>query len=318
MAVSEDLSKLSDELRKLSARAKEAEKHAAAARDKTKADIEADRDDARAVGEQQAQELREKADEGRERISIGGPMSREAGTRRSPKFAPTSTPAKQSTTCTRPSTAQTGPRKRRGMRSTSPTRPWSRPSTPCSMPRSRGWRPTTCPRKRLRPPRCGATPTGAEDPVRGSSALSRPSPALPLRRRRLRGDTGLPMDRNGDRGTVPLAPGATAVQPRASRASRGAVRAAVGGPERLCGSCLRSRRQRQDDAGALVARGRGLSEHTAWVAVEPRERDAQHFWLVGDQRAREGDRRLRRAARPDARISRRGRDRAGAGGPTFG
>ena len=30
----------------------------------------------------------------------------------------------------------------------------------------------------------------------------------------------------------------------------------------------------------------GLSERTAWVAVEPRERDAQHFWLVGDRRAR--------------------------------
>ena len=24
----------------------------------------------------------------------------------------------------------------------------------------------------------------------------------------------------------------------------------------------------------------GVSEHTAWVAVEPRERDAQHFWLA--------------------------------------
>jgi hypothetical protein len=69
MAVSEDLSKLSDELRRLSARADEAEKHVAAAREKTKADIEADRDAARAAGEQQAQELREKADEGRDRIS---------------------------------------------------------------------------------------------------------------------------------------------------------------------------------------------------------------------------------------------------------
>ena len=24
----------------------------------------------------------------------------------------------------------------------------------------------------------------------------------------------------------------------------------------------------------------GVSEHTAWVAVEQRERDAQHFWLA--------------------------------------
>ena len=50
MAVSEDLTKLSDELRRLSARAEEAEKRVAAAREKTKADIEADRDAARAVG----------------------------------------------------------------------------------------------------------------------------------------------------------------------------------------------------------------------------------------------------------------------------
>ena len=68
MAVSEDLSKLSDELRKLSARATEAEDRVAAAREKTKAGIEADRDAARAVGEQQAQALREKAEEGHDRI----------------------------------------------------------------------------------------------------------------------------------------------------------------------------------------------------------------------------------------------------------
>jgi hypothetical protein len=69
MAVSEDLSKLADELGKLSARAKEAEGRVAAAREKNKADIKADREAARAVGEQQAQELREKAEEGRDRIS---------------------------------------------------------------------------------------------------------------------------------------------------------------------------------------------------------------------------------------------------------
>ncbi len=70
MAVSEDLTKLSDELRKLSARAEEAEGHVSAVREKTKADIEADRDAARAVGEQQAKQLRESADEGRDRISV--------------------------------------------------------------------------------------------------------------------------------------------------------------------------------------------------------------------------------------------------------
>lgn len=69
MAVSEGLTKLSDEVRRLSARAQEAEDRVAAARVKTKADIEADRDATRAVGEQQAQALREKAEEGRDRIS---------------------------------------------------------------------------------------------------------------------------------------------------------------------------------------------------------------------------------------------------------
>lgn len=69
MPASEDLSKLSDELGKLSARAKGAEDRVAAAREKTKADIEADREAARVVGEQQAQALREKAEEGGDRIS---------------------------------------------------------------------------------------------------------------------------------------------------------------------------------------------------------------------------------------------------------
>ena len=69
MAVSKDLSKLSDELGKLAARAKEAEDRVAASRDKTKADLEADREQARAVGEQQAQALREQAEGGRDRIS---------------------------------------------------------------------------------------------------------------------------------------------------------------------------------------------------------------------------------------------------------
>lgn len=60
---------LSDDLTKLADRAKEAEGHGAAAREKAKADVEADRDNARAVGEQQARALREMADERKGRIS---------------------------------------------------------------------------------------------------------------------------------------------------------------------------------------------------------------------------------------------------------
>lgn len=60
---------LSDDLSKLTTRAKEAEDRATAAREKTKADLEADRDNARAVGEQQAADLRDLAEENKGRIS---------------------------------------------------------------------------------------------------------------------------------------------------------------------------------------------------------------------------------------------------------
>ena len=60
---------LSDQLAKLSQRAKEAEEHAAAARDKTKADVENDRENARATAQAQADRLHESADANRARIS---------------------------------------------------------------------------------------------------------------------------------------------------------------------------------------------------------------------------------------------------------
>ena len=60
---------VSDDLSKLTTRAKEAEDRAAAAREKAKADLEADLNNARAVGEQQAGDLRQQAEEGKGRIS---------------------------------------------------------------------------------------------------------------------------------------------------------------------------------------------------------------------------------------------------------
>ncbi len=60
---------LSDDLSRLAARTKEAEDRAAAAQGKAEADLEADLENARAVGEQQAEELRTKAEEGKGRIS---------------------------------------------------------------------------------------------------------------------------------------------------------------------------------------------------------------------------------------------------------
>ncbi|HXF00142.1 MAG TPA: hypothetical protein VN458_07330 [Solirubrobacterales bacterium] len=60
---------LSDQLAKLSTRAKEAEDHAAAARDKAKADVEKDRELARGTADAQAEHLREAANEGKGQIS---------------------------------------------------------------------------------------------------------------------------------------------------------------------------------------------------------------------------------------------------------
>ena len=69
MAVSDQLTKLADELRKLSARAQEAETHAGSARDKAKADLEQDVDSARASTQARADELRATAEERKGSIS---------------------------------------------------------------------------------------------------------------------------------------------------------------------------------------------------------------------------------------------------------
>ena len=60
---------LSDDLTKLAARAKDAEDHAVAAQSKTKADLEADVENARAVAQTEADRLHESADANRARIS---------------------------------------------------------------------------------------------------------------------------------------------------------------------------------------------------------------------------------------------------------
>jgi hypothetical protein len=60
---------LSDQLRRLANRAEEAERNAAAASNKAKADLEQDRESSRAVAQQEAEQLREAADAGRGKIS---------------------------------------------------------------------------------------------------------------------------------------------------------------------------------------------------------------------------------------------------------
>jgi hypothetical protein len=69
MAVSEQLTKLADELTRLAARAQEAENRATAARSKAKADLEQDIDSARASTQAQAEKLHAKAEEGKGSIS---------------------------------------------------------------------------------------------------------------------------------------------------------------------------------------------------------------------------------------------------------
>ena len=61
---------LSDQLAELAARAKEAEDRATAARDKSKADLEADVETARASAQDRAKKLRESADANKNKLSV--------------------------------------------------------------------------------------------------------------------------------------------------------------------------------------------------------------------------------------------------------
>jgi hypothetical protein len=61
---------LSDQLTELAARAREAEDNAVAAQGKTRADLQADVETARASAEAQAQKLRESADANRNKLSV--------------------------------------------------------------------------------------------------------------------------------------------------------------------------------------------------------------------------------------------------------
>ena len=61
---------LSDQLTELSARAKQAEDRAAAARDKSKADVQADVETARASAQDRAKKLRESAEANKNKLSV--------------------------------------------------------------------------------------------------------------------------------------------------------------------------------------------------------------------------------------------------------
>src|SRR5271166_5345137 len=70
MALSDQLTALSDRLAELSARAKQAEEHAAVAREKSKEDLNADVETARASAQAQAKKLRESAEANKNKLSV--------------------------------------------------------------------------------------------------------------------------------------------------------------------------------------------------------------------------------------------------------
>ena len=61
---------LSDQLTELTARAKSAEEHAAAAHGKAKADVQADVEKARASAQDRAEKLRESAEANKNKLSV--------------------------------------------------------------------------------------------------------------------------------------------------------------------------------------------------------------------------------------------------------
>ena len=301
MAASEGMSKLSDDLRKLSARAKEAEDHAAAARAKAKADIEADRDDARAVGEQQAQALREKVDEGHEQIS-----DRWADVQRSwdERVA-----AIRADIESRKAEHDLHKAEHRADRAEDEAEyaiafaysaiveaeyavldaAWARMEA------------DDLSKERTGRLRAAPLPPGAEGPPGVlRPTLTRVYVALSAAAREiLVAYESQPGPRECGYWTggiaTPRSPVRTRSPPSESRRPRAGWCVA-----RRCSSGYRRPRPTVWFWSALpraaarrcwCARGSrtaGLSEHTAWVAVEQRERDAQHFWLVGGQRARGG------------------------------
>ncbi len=70
MALSEQLAALSNDLTQLTARAKEAEEHTTAARNKSKAELNADVETARASAQAQAKKLRESAEANKNKLSV--------------------------------------------------------------------------------------------------------------------------------------------------------------------------------------------------------------------------------------------------------
>ena len=293
MAASDGMSKLSDDLRKLSARAKEAEDHAAAARAKAKADIEADRDDARAVGEQQAQALREKVDEGHEHIS-----DRWADVQRSWDERVAAIRADIEARKAEHDLHKAEHRADRAEDEAEYAIAFAYSAIveaeysvlDAALGEDGGRRPVEGEdRSHLR---AAPLPPGAE-----GLATRGPPPTLPACRGAEAAARGywLPMNRNRDldsagtgrrhRDTALAGPGPLTPERDPSTQSRVVRREALF--ERLSATpadCLALVCAPAGSGKTMLVRtwleDSGVSEHTAWVAVEPRERDAQHFWLA--------------------------------------
>ena len=135
---------LSDQLTELTARAKNAEEHAAAAQGKAKADVQADVEKARASAQDRAKKLRESAEANKNKLSVWWYDLQHTWNEHVAKIREDSTRSGLSTTWIAPSGAPSGERTTRCSRLTSRTRRSRRRSTQCSTLNWRGWRQTSC------------------------------------------------------------------------------------------------------------------------------------------------------------------------------
>ena len=135
---------LSDQLAELATRAKEAEDRATAARDKSKADLEADVEPRERLLKTGLRSCASRLTRTRTSSQSGGTTYSARGTSTSRRFATTSRASELSTTWIEPSGAPSIERTTRRSPSTSRTRQSRRRSTQSSTLNWRGWRRTSC------------------------------------------------------------------------------------------------------------------------------------------------------------------------------
>ena len=143
VALSDQMTALSDKLSELSARAKEAEAHAAAARDKSKADVQADVKTARASAQDRANKLRESAEANKNKLSVWWNDLQRTWNEHVAKIREDIDTKRGDATWIEPSATPSTKLKTRRSRLSSHTPRSKRQSTQCSMPNWHRWRRTS-------------------------------------------------------------------------------------------------------------------------------------------------------------------------------